>query len=300
MGGSWAWSRLGMRGHRGKQFSAGRFPLLQNPPGSRGRLGSTGLAIQPVMLGGLVTSSCDKTECREHDTLPPGMNADADIRVAVVEDDPVIRDRVALLLQRTPGLACVGALAGAVAAWRELPALAPAVVIMDIRLPDGSGIDCVKALHPRLPATQFVMFTMFEDDDLVFESLAAGAVGYLHKRATPEEIIAAAKDAHTGGSPMSSAIARKVIRVFQKPAPSAAVPETTAGGVGSRLSSRETVLLGHLAQGLTYKEAAAVMGVSLETVRTFVRRIYEKLQVHTRHAAVAWFHEANGRKQSGQ
>jgi DNA-binding NarL/FixJ family response regulator len=99
---------------------------------------------------------------------------------------------------------------------------------------------------------------------------------------------------------MSSAIAREVIRVFQKPAPSAAVPEPTAGGGGSRLNSRETELLGHLAQGLAYKEAAEVMGVSLETVRTFVRRIYEKLQVHTRHAAVAWFHEANGRKPSSQ
>lgn len=234
------------------------------------------------------------------------MNADADIRVAVVEDDPVIRDRVALLLKRTPGLACVGALAGAVAAWRELPALAPAVVIMDIRLPDGSGIDCVKALHPLLPATQFIMFTMFEDDDVVFESLAAGAVGYLLKRSTPEEIIAAARDAHGGGSPMSSAIARKVIRAFQKPAltEKEAAPETnlhpTAGGVGSRLSVRETELLGHLAQGLAYKDAADVMGVSVDTVRTFVRRIYEKLEVHTRHAAVAWFHETNGRHQSGQ
>jgi len=168
------------------------------------------------------------------------------------------------------------------------------VVLMDIQLPGCSGIDCVKDLRPALPRTQFVMLTMFDDDDLVFNAIAAGANGYLLKRATTEEILDAVASVHLGGSPITSSIARKVVQAFRRIA-AAAQPPTAAPDVSAAsdqgLSPREEEMLGHLARGLPYKEVADRMNISIDTVRSYIRRVYEKLQVHSRHEAVIKFRE---------
>jgi DNA-binding NarL/FixJ family response regulator len=200
------------------------------------------------------------------------------IRVAVVEDDEALRDSLVRLLDRHDGFACVGAFQDAASALAALPALAPDVVLMDIKLPDRSGIECVAELRARSPRTQAVMLTTFDDDDLVFSALQAGAKGYLLKRTAPEEILEAVADVHRGGAPMTSSIARKVVQTFHRP------PRASEG-----LTAREQELLEHLARGLCYKEAADRMGISIDTVRSHIRKVYEKLQVHSRTEAVMKF-----------
>jgi DNA-binding NarL/FixJ family response regulator len=214
-------------------------------------------------------------------TLPakiPPVTMPAPIRVALVEDDDAFRELVRGFLDRTPGLACVGALADFATALAALPSLVPDVVLVDIQLPGRSGIDCVLALRPRLPRAQWVMLTTFDDDDLVFRSLQAGAAGYLLKRSAPGEIVDAIRDVHHGGSPMTSHIARKVVQAFHRPP---ALPGSHEG-----LSAREQELLRHLAHGLAYKEVADRMAISIDTVRSHIRRVYEKLEVHSRTEAV--------------
>jgi DNA-binding NarL/FixJ family response regulator len=218
-----------------------------------------------------------------------GSNA---VRVAVVEDDNVVRARLQQFLGSRPGLECIGTFGDAESACATLPSLTPDVVLMDIQLPRRSGIDCVKELRPALPRTQFVMLTTFDDDDLVFNAIAAGANGYLLKRATPEEILDAVANVHEGGSPITSSIARKVVQAFRRAAAVAPPPRTApdASSAGEQgLSPREEEMLGHLARGLPYKEVADRMNISIDTVRTYVRRVYEKLQVHSRHEAVIKF-----------
>jgi DNA-binding NarL/FixJ family response regulator len=153
---------------------------------------------------------------------------------------------------------------------------------MDINMPGLSGIECVRQLKPRLPDTQFVMLTVYEDADHIFDALVAGASGYLLKRTTREELLAAIREVHAGGSPMTSDIARKVVQSFhssgQANAPHAA---------GSDLSPREREVLDLLARGYLYKEIADTLGLSVATVSTYIRRMYEKLQVRSRGQAVA-------------
>jgi DNA-binding NarL/FixJ family response regulator len=203
------------------------------------------------------------------------------IRVAVVEDDDALRDSLEALLSRHGGFACVGAFPDAASALAALPGLAPEVVLMDIHLPDRSGIECVAELRSRCPSTQAVMLTTFDDDDLVFSALEAGAKGYLLKRAAPEEILEAIADVHRGGSPMTSSIARKVVQAFHRP-PRGQPPTES-------LTPRETELLEHLVRGLAYKQVADRMGISIDTVRSHIRKVYEKLQVHSRTEAVMKF-----------
>jgi len=181
-------------------------------------------------------------------------------------------------VNRAEGYHCVGQFESAESALAGLPALKPDVVLADINLPGLSGIECVRALKPQLPSTHFIMLTVYEDADHIFDALAAGAVGYLLKRTPRDELFAALKDVRSGGSPMSSNIARKVVQSFQRP-PS----ETNA----AKLSPREREVLDKLAAGFLYKEIADAMGLSLPTVNTYVRRIYEKLHVHSRSQAVA-------------
>ena len=207
------------------------------------------------------------------------------VRVSIVEDDDLVRESLAVLIGGASGFACVGAYANAEAALARITTDPPDVILMDIKLPRMSGIECVRNLKQVLPAAQIVMLTMYEDDNLVFESLKAGASGYLLKRTPHVEILAALEDVHQGGSPMTSSIARKVVQLVAHM--STAAPPTT-GGL-SRLSARETEILTHLAQGFRYKEIADTLGINVETVRTHLRRIYEKLQVTSRTEATLKF-----------
>jgi len=164
-------------------------------------------------------------------------------------------------------------------ASRELAADRPDVVLVDINLPGQSGIECVRQLKPRLPATQFAMVTVYEDADRIFQALAVGATGYLLKQTPRAELIAAIRELHAGGSPMSTNIARKVVQSFHRaPAP----PRGDA-----ELTPREQQVLDELVRGLLYKEIADALGISMGTLHTYIRRIYEKLHVHSRAQAVA-------------
>lgn len=160
-----------------------------------------------------------------------------------------------------------------------MPQLRPDVAIVDINLPGLSGIECVRTLKPRIPSTQFVMLTVYEDSNHIFDALAAGATGYLIKTTPREALITALLEVHGGGSPMSSTIARKVVQSLQHAKP--------AGKPTDELSKRENEVLALLAQGYLYKEIADTMGIGLQTVNTYIRRIYEKLHVHSRGQAVA-------------
>lgn len=201
------------------------------------------------------------------------------IRVAVVEDDDAVRAILCQWLREEPGFLCVGDCRDAEAACATLPAVHPDVVLNDINLPGRSGIECVARLKPRLPLTQFVMLTVYEDVEHIFAALAAGATGYLLKRTPRPALIAAVREVHEGGSPMSSSIARKVVQSLQ---PSRPLPRAAEA-----LSARETEVLDLLARGHLYKEIADQMGISVPTVNTYIRRIYEKLHVHSRAQAVA-------------
>jgi DNA-binding NarL/FixJ family response regulator len=203
------------------------------------------------------------------------------IPVSIVEDDAPARGLLGDWVHRAPGFRCVGRHACAEAALAALPIEKPSVVLMDINLPGISGIECVRRLKPLLPDTQFVMLTVYEDPEHIFNALAVGACGYLLKRVSRAELIEALQEVHAGGSPMSSNIARKVVQSFQRPAhqPSEAM----------ELSARELEVLELLARGYLYKEIAELLKISRPTVNTYIRRIYEKLHVHSRSQAVAKF-----------
>jgi DNA-binding NarL/FixJ family response regulator len=203
-----------------------------------------------------------------------------EITVSIVEDDAALRETLARYVD-TRGFRCVSTHGSAEEALRELPRIKPGVVLMDINLPHKSGIECVGELKALLPATKCIMLTAFEDGDLIFQALAAGALGYLLKGVRPAKLLDSIREVHDGGSPMSSQIARKVVAFFQKPR-----PQPPAGG---QLSEREMQVLECLAKGLLYKQIAAQMGISMGTVRTYTQRVYEKLHVHTRTEAVVKF-----------
>jgi DNA-binding NarL/FixJ family response regulator len=175
----------------------------------------------------------------------------------------------------------VGAFPTAEDALKTLPQLKPDVVLMDINLPGMNGVECVRELKRILPDTQIVMLTVYEDTDNIFNALAAGATGYLLKRSTKKEILESIQEVYNGGSPMTAHIARKVVQSFQRPTQQ--TPEV------DDLSPREKEVLEYLANGYIYKEIADKLGISYETVKTYIRRIYEKLHVRTRTEAVARF-----------
>ena len=211
----------------------------------------------------------------------PAMNdrTRAPVRVGIVEDDDRIRESFVSLIERANGFRCVAAHANAEEALASIPGVKPDVVLMDINLPRKSGIDCVQELKAMLPETQILMLTVYEDAEKVFQSLQAGASGYLLKRTPPEELLEAIQEVMEGGSPMSSLIARKVVASFQRP--------KTALRVS--LTPREDDILQNLARGFLYKEIAEQLGISITTVRTHLRNIYEKLQVQNRTEAVVKF-----------
>ena len=199
------------------------------------------------------------------------------IIVAIIEDIREIREGLQLLISGNEDFSCPYAFSNAEEALAQLPAVCPDVVLMDIQLPGMSGIEAIKKLKPQCPTTQFIMSTVYEDDDNLFESLKAGASGYLLKKTSPSHILEAIAEVYKGGSPMNSQIARRVITSFQQ---KDSIDETDL------LTPKEKDILKALARGLRYKEIAAEMKISIETVRSHARRIYEKLQVQSRTEAL--------------
>jgi len=201
------------------------------------------------------------------------------ITFSIVDDDATLRQKIGVFVGSTPGFRCVSQYESAEEALRHLPDDKPDVALMDINLGGMSGIECVRRLKALLPSTQVVMLTVFEDTTKIFNAIAAGASGYLLKRMPPAKLLDAIREAQEGGSPMSAPIARTVVELLRRmPAPADA---------SIALSERERQVLDGLAAGRAYKQIADTMGVSIHTVRTYIRRIYEKLHVCSATEAVA-------------
>ena len=203
------------------------------------------------------------------------------IRVSIVDDEADLRENIAGYVGAAKGFRCLGLYGNAREALANIPKEKPDVVLMDINLGGMSGIECVRLLKPQIPETQVVMLTVFEDTDKIFSALAAGASGYLLKRMPPAKLLEAIREVHEGGSPMSAPIARKVVQSLQPALTAPSAPETLT------LSPRERDVLDGLAEGQAYKQIADKLGVSIHTVRNYIRRIYEKLHVCSRTEAVA-------------
>ena len=207
------------------------------------------------------------------------------IAISIVEDNDQLRGTLAKVIGRAEGFRFASDYASAEDALAGLPKVKPDVVLMDINLPGINGVECVRKLKTLLPQTQVMMLTVYEDTENIFNALAAGANGYMLKRTPTKELIEAIREMQRGGSPMTTHIARLVVQSFQKPAAAPA-----AGGKDMpELSEREQQVLDLLARGLIYKEIADKLNIGYETVHTYIRRIYEKLQVRTRTEAVAKF-----------
>jgi DNA-binding NarL/FixJ family response regulator len=214
-----------------------------------------------------------------------GIGPDEAIKVAIIEDDPGTRASLREIIESDPQCRFVGELAAVSEAIERLPLLAPQVVLVDVNLPDGTGIECVRQLSPAMSETEFVMLTLYQDGDLLFDALAAGAHGYLIKPVRVDELLAAIHDVVAGGAPMSSMVARRIVRSFERPVPARVAPLPKADE-SVTLAPREREVLNLLAAGAMYKEVAKHLGVSRNTVITHIRRIYKKLHVHSRHHAV--------------
>ena len=217
---------------------------------------------------------------RTNPALPPKKGAG--IAVAIVEDRPKLSETLAELIDATPGLFCVSQSPSAEDALERLPSLKPDVVLMDINLPGLNGIDCTRHLHLALPKAAILMLTILKTDQEIFRALEAGASGYLLKSATSDEIIEGIRDVHRGGSPMTSAIARRVIQTFQERGDEKRVLD--------KLSPRESEIIGLVAQGYIYKEISTQLEIGVETVRTHLRNVYLKLHVKNKGEAVARYY----------
>jgi DNA-binding NarL/FixJ family response regulator len=201
--------------------------------------------------------------------------------VIVVEDDKGLREQLVKIISGASDINCVGAYSSAENALPEILANKPDVVLMDIKLPRMSGIECVAEIKRMNPGIQVIMVTVYEDSEYIFRALKAGANGYLVKSGPPKQLLEAIRDVHSGGSPMSSHIARKVVDHFHLLGPSSVQ--------GENLSPREREVLDLLASGLLYKEIASQLNISITTVRTHIINICEKLHVRNRVEAVAKF-----------
>jgi DNA-binding NarL/FixJ family response regulator len=201
--------------------------------------------------------------------------------VSIVDDEADLREHIGGYLSAAGDVRCKSAYATAEEALEHLPHDKPDVILMDINLGGMDGIECVRRLKTLMPEAQVLMLTVFEDTEKIFRALAAGASGYLLKRMSPKKLLEAIAEVRDGGSPMSAPIARKVVQSFQS-AP-------MRGDASVALSQREHSVINGLAQGLAYKQIADELGVSIHTVRNYIRRIYEKLHVQSRSEAVAKF-----------
>jgi len=204
---------------------------------------------------------------------------DMQIKVAIVEDDEGIRSSLVTLIRRASAFRLTGDYADAETALKEIPRKVPDVILMDINLPGINGVECVRQLKAALPAVQFLMLTVYEDSDSLFNSLKAGASGYLLKRTATARLLEAIRDVYDGGSPMTPQLARRVVQFFSR-------PPTVEDASMARLTPGEREFLGQLANGYAYKEIADRMNISIDTVRSYVRTVYEKLHVHSRTEAV--------------
>ena len=209
-----------------------------------------------------------------------------DIRVAIIEDQEEVRNGLAWLVDSADGFCCAGAYADAESALLELGRTAPDVVLMDIGLPRMDGIEATRRLRERSPNTQVMMLTVYEDETRIFDSLRSGATGYVLKKTPPAELLESIGVLHRGGSPISSQIARRVIEVFQRPARAAEGTE--------ELTPREREILELLVRGFRYAEISEQLHISLDTVRTHVRHVYEKMHVRSRAEAMARYHGLRG------
>jgi DNA-binding NarL/FixJ family response regulator len=202
------------------------------------------------------------------------------ITVSIVDDESQLRQSIVTFINGSSGFRCLSAYGSAEAALQGLATDRPDVVLMDIHMAGMNGIECVARLKEMRPELQIVMLTVYEDTEQIFRALAAGASGYLLKRLNPDKLLAAIREVHDGGSPMSHSIARKVVASFQK-----------AGRIDQEspalLSPREQMVLDCLAKGLPYKQIADQLSISVTTIRSYLRRIYEKLHVQSRSEAVA-------------
>jgi len=203
----------------------------------------------------------------------------APISIAVVEDEKRIRDGLAILIDGTPGFRCAGAFESMEAALPGLAGTQPRAVLVDIGLPGISGIEGLRLLKQRCPSSALLILTIYDDDRRIFDALCAGACGYLLKKTPPARLLESVTEALAGGAPMSPEVARRVVALFRKLAPPAGTPQT--------LAPHEVRLVKLLAEGYSYKTAGAELGVSINTVRSYIRSVYEKLQVHSKSHAVA-------------
>lgn len=209
----------------------------------------------------------------------PKQDPSAPISVMIVEDDRSVRTILEAWIKEEEAFTCLGVFPDVESAIPQITREKPDVAIVDINLPGLSGVECVRRAKLLTPNTQFVMLTVYEDSGHIFDALSAGATGYLIKTTSREALVAALLEVHGGGSPMSGNIARKVVQSLHQKKPAAAPAED--------LSKRENEVLALLAQGYLYKEIADTLGIGVETVNTYIRRIYEKLHVHSRAQAVA-------------
>lgn len=200
------------------------------------------------------------------------------INVSIIEDDRRVRESLCVLINGAENTRCISTYNSGEEALEEIGFKKPDVVLMDINLPGMSGIECVRRLKAKMPKLQVLILTMYEDDEKVFQSLVAGASGYLVKRTSPSELLSAIQEVHSGSSPMSGKIARTVVEYFHKQQGSAAQHEA--------LSRREEEILGLLAKGYRYKEIADTLSIGFETVRSHLKNIYDKLHVRSRTEAV--------------
>jgi DNA-binding NarL/FixJ family response regulator len=201
------------------------------------------------------------------------------IKVAIIEDDDWIRENLAAQIRETEGFIFAGACRTGEEAVEQIPRHAPDVILMDINLPRMNGIECVRQLKALIPTAQILMLTVYEDSDRIFNSLLAGASGYLLKRTPRADILDAIAEVYRGNSPMTGHIARKVVQYFNQRGRNDTELE--------KLSKREREVLDHLAQGVPYKEIADVLSLSIDTIRIHIKGIYSKLHVHSRGEAVA-------------
>jgi DNA-binding NarL/FixJ family response regulator len=200
------------------------------------------------------------------------------IRVAIVEDDRGTREGLAMLIGGTPGYTCAGAFGSVEEALGALARESADILLLDVNLPGTAGSEGVRLLRERAPALQVVMLTVFSEQDTVFASICNGACGYLLKKTPPARLLEAIREAHGGGAPMSPEIARKVVALFQKTGPPVKVDE--------HLTPQELRLLRLLAEGHSYQAAADHLGISIDTIRNYIRSVYHKLHVHSRSEAV--------------
>lgn len=204
------------------------------------------------------------------------------MRVLLYEDNTAIRDSLSILLEGMPGIELIGAFPNPLGWDRQLRDAQPDVIMMDIEMPGLDGIQATQAIHAKFPAINIVMLTVFEEEDKIFRALCAGAVGYILKNSTPTRLIDAMQDAHAGGAPLSPSVARKAVRFFQQ-----LPPARFAQSNAEPLTNREHETLRYLVEGLSYKMIADRMSISYETVRTYMKHIYEKLHVVSMTEAVA-------------